>query len=113
MIDRKIDDACTLLIDYTANQKSIFLLKGCLIDYYKSTAGDERCLKCPNGKTNNAMHTNCECKEDHYIGENKDGPCYGMYPKYYYIVMIITDNLCIREKKEEWNYLAYLDKVRT
>lgn len=25
------------------------------------------------------MHTECECKEEHYVAEKDDGKCYGMY----------------------------------
>ncbi len=60
-----------------------FVLKGCSNDHYKSKAEDEKCEPCPVGKTNNAMHTNCDCKEDHYIADNEDGPCYGMYLNQY------------------------------
>ena len=56
-----------------------FSLKGCPTNDFKSVVGDSKCQRCPNGKTNNTMHTTCGCKKDHYIGENKEGPCYGMY----------------------------------
>jgi hypothetical protein len=56
-----------------------FLLKDCPADQYKNTTGNEKCQKCPKGKENITMHTGCECKKDHYIGDNEDGPCYGMY----------------------------------
>ncbi|CAB4021380.1 Ephrin type-B receptor 1, partial [Paramuricea clavata] len=48
----------------------------CLTDYYKNVVGDEACHKCPDGKTNNMMHTKCKCKKDHYIGDNESGPCF-------------------------------------
>ena len=51
----------------------------CTTDRYKSTTGNERCKKCPDGRKSNAMHTMCECIEDHYIlGDDEDGSCYGV-----------------------------------
>ena len=61
---------------------TIFLIKGCSTYHYKGTVGNTKCLKCRNGKTANTIHTKCECKDDHYIGNDKDGPCYGMYPNH-------------------------------
>ena len=50
----------------------------CPTDYYKTTIGDESCEKCPAGKTNDAMYTQCKCKKDHYIGADEDGQCYAV-----------------------------------
>ena len=55
----------------------------CLTDYYKTTIGNERCQKCPDGRTNNPMHTQCQCQEDHYIGDDEDGSCYALPSEVY------------------------------
>ena len=60
---------------FFSNQRCL----GCLSDHYKTTIANERCQKCPDGRTNNTMHTQCKCKKDHYIGDDKDGPCYGIF----------------------------------
>ena len=62
----------------------MFPLKVCQIDHYKSAIGNTDCKKCPDGKTNNTMHKECECKEDYYIGEKDDSKCYGMYIHSYF-----------------------------
>ena len=56
-----------------------FPQKGCRIHYYKSVIGNTNCKKCPEGKTNNAAYTKCECKKDHYIGVDEDSKCYGRH----------------------------------
>ncbi|XP_046850241.1 ephrin type-B receptor 2-like [Xenia sp. Carnegie-2017] len=53
----------------------------CDIDKYKRTIEDIDCKSCPEGKTNNKMHTDCECKADHYVGETENGKCYSLPPK--------------------------------
>ena len=50
---------------------------------------DERCQKCPEGRKNNAIHTECDCKKGHYTGEDEDGPCYGMYLNHFYNTCMI------------------------
>ena len=57
----------------------LFFSKECPTDYYKTIIGDETCQKCLYGKTNNTMHTQCGCKEDHYVGDDEDDPCYGTF----------------------------------
>ena len=38
------------------------------------------------------MHTECECKEDHYVAEKDDGKCYGMlYVSLHTSYIIATD----------------------
>ena len=71
---------------YSNYSAQYFFLKGCPTDYYKNTITKyERCQKCPEGRKNNAIHTRCECKKDHYTGEDEDGPCYGIYLNHFYI----------------------------
>ncbi|XP_028394194.1 angiopoietin-1 receptor-like isoform X2 [Dendronephthya gigantea] len=52
----------------------------CQKDFYKTTLGDSPCQKCPSGKTNNTMHTECDCLKRHYIGDDDNGPCYAVPP---------------------------------
>ena len=65
---------------YLLNAIKKFPPEGCQTDFYKDAIGDEECDECPNreGKTNNTMHTGCECMKDRYPGDDEDGPCYGM-----------------------------------
>ena len=56
----------------------------CPTDHYKTTTGDESCKKCSDhGRTTDTMHTLCQCKEDHYIGDDEDGPCYALPSEVY------------------------------
>ena len=57
-----------------------FSPKVCQTYYYKNNTGNQGCQRCPEGKTNHTMHTGCKCKKNHYVGDDEDGPCYGMYP---------------------------------
>lgn len=67
------------LVKSLSSLKSFFdilVCKGCDMDKYKRTIEDIDCKSCPEGKTNNKMHTDCECKTDHYVGETENGKCY-------------------------------------
>ena len=57
---------------------TIFHVKGCENGFYKNTIENSKCKKCPDGKTNNTMHTECDCKKDHKLGKDVKGSCYGM-----------------------------------
>ena len=78
---------------------AFFFLKGCPNNYYKNDIGNKNCKKCPDGKTNNTMHTECTtCKKDYYVEDNNDGDnkCYGMYA--YKFLTFVTDSLDQRIK---------------
>ena len=76
-----------------------FSPKACQTDYYKNNTGNQGCQRCPEGKTNHTMHTVCECKKDHYVGDDEDGPCYGMYP-----IIMYEKSLYLRFPQSQTSY---------
>ncbi|XP_028393816.1 ephrin type-A receptor 4-like isoform X2 [Dendronephthya gigantea] len=79
---------CTPQGDWNLDDETCDCLKGfqgsatcirCKNGFYKNTVGNSSCQKCPGGKTNNSMHTECKCKKDHHaLGDDDNGPCYAV-----------------------------------